>query len=627
VAHDSDGHRQNLAGVRRSKPAAATRFTDNEHPSMAFTPPGRRRAAHRALITACAAAMLVGALPAPAQAQAQNQLPALGDAVSEDFDVSIERRLGDQIMRSVRRDPDYLDDPMLLDYVQSLWQPLVAVARSRGEIAEDITQRFAWEPFLVRDRSVNAFALPGGFIGVYLGLIAVTGSSDELASVLAHELSHVTQRHIARGLVNSRRQSLLSAAAMILGVLAASRARSGDAANAVIVGGQGASIQGQHNFSRDLEREADRIGYTLLTGAGFAPGGMAAMFEKLDQASRLNDSGGYPYLRSHPLTTERIGEARSRLGSNPRPPAAAQFEHTLAQARARVLMDTRVQSLQRWQALDEGAPRQLPEGADVSEALAAAASAALASTLLRDWARADASLARADVLLRAGLRSADLAAASRARARQMLVMLAAQSQLERGDPAAAATTLATAPDTGGTGGRALLLLGLPGTAKTWVSEHLAAAISGNSTLLVQGTAGPAEEALGQVQVVRVGLPNLAFTRGTLLVIFGARPLDALHLAISLLQAALVVGGLAPVAQALLLAVGGAGGDDFPHGIEQYVRVRGEVHMGLDNEGVDAHGERLVGTFPHQGVPGIDHDLVDPVKQLRGEQADIVFDRL
>ena len=145
--------------------------------------------------------------------------------------------------------------------------------------------------------------------------------------------------------------------------------------------------------------------------------------------------------------------------------------------------------------------------------------------------------------------------------------------------------------------------------------------------LIPCLAGPAEEAFGQVQVVLVGLQNLAFTLGTLLVIFGARPLEALHLPISLLQAALVVGGLAPVAQTLLLAVVGAGVDDFPHGIKQYVRVRGEVHMGLYDEGVDAHGERLVGTFPYQGVSGIDHDLVDPVKQLRGEQADIVFDRL
>ena len=113
----------------------------------------------------------------------------------------------------------------------------------------------------MRDRSVNAFALPGGYVGVHLGLIAMTGTRDELASVLAHELSHVTQRHIARGIANSKRQSLIGLAAMILGVLAASRAGSADGANAAIVGGQAAAIQGQLNFSRDMEREADRIGF------------------------------------------------------------------------------------------------------------------------------------------------------------------------------------------------------------------------------------------------------------------------------------------------------------------------------------------------------------------------------
>ncbi|MFG5411130.1 M48 family metalloprotease [Piscinibacter sakaiensis] len=281
--------------------------------SLAFTPLPTRGGWRRALAGACAALLLSGSLPPPARAQ--NNLPALGDSVSEDFGVGTERRLGDQIMREIRRDPDYADDPLLQDYLESLWQPLVAAARSRGEIDGDTTGRFAWEVFLVRDRSVNAFALPGGFVGVHLGLIAMTASSDELASVLAHELSHVTQRHIARSITNSRRQSLLSAAAMILGVIAAGRSGSADAANAVIAGGQAAAIQGQLNFSRDMEREADRIGFGLLTGAGFSPAGMAAMFEKLDQASRLNDSGSYPYLRSHPLTTERIGEARSRLGA------------------------------------------------------------------------------------------------------------------------------------------------------------------------------------------------------------------------------------------------------------------------------------------------------------------------
>ena len=108
--------------------------------------------------------LLAGSLLCPPSLQgalAQNNLPALGDAVSDDFGVGAERKLGDQIMREIRRDPDYLDDPVLLEYLQSIWQPLVAQSRARGNIGADIDQRFAWEPFLVRDRSVNAFALPG----------------------------------------------------------------------------------------------------------------------------------------------------------------------------------------------------------------------------------------------------------------------------------------------------------------------------------------------------------------------------------------------------------------------------------------------------------------------------------
>jgi predicted Zn-dependent protease len=412
----------------------------------------------RSVVAACALSLLAAPLP---PAWAQNQLPALGDSVSEDFGVGAERKLGDQIMREIRRDPDYLDDPVLQDYLQSLWEPLVAVARQRGEIGVDIDQRYAWEVFQVRDRSVNAFALPGGFVGVHLGLIAMTASGDELASVLAHELTHVTQRHIARSISNSRRTTLLSAAAMILGVLAAARSTRADGANAVIAGSQAAAIQGQLNFSRDMEREADRIGYSLLTGAGFAPAGMAAMFEKLDQASRLNDSGGYPYLRSHPLTTERIGEARSRLGAAPRAPAAGQIEHVLIQARARVLMDPRVHALRRWQQLDQDGPGRPAPNGSVTDPLAAAYSSALASTLLRDWARADTSLAQAAALLRTAQRSrADGARdpAADARAERSLAMLTAQSQLERGNPAAAAAALAAAPGRAQDSSRAAMLL-------------------------------------------------------------------------------------------------------------------------------------------------------------------------
>lgn len=380
-----------------------------------------------------------------AAAESPGRLPALGDSVSEDFDVGTERRLGDQIMRDIRRDPDYIDDPVLLEYLQSVWQPLLSAARARGDIGPEIDQRFAWEPFLVRDRSVNAFALPGGFVGVHLGLIAMTANRDELASVLGHEMSHVTQRHIARSMANGKRQTMVGVAAMILGVLAASRSSRSDGANAVMAGGQALSVQGQLNFSRDMEREADRIGFGVMTSAGFAPGGMAAMFEKLEQNSRLNDGGGFPYLRSHPLTSERIGEARARLGTVPPVAPVSALAHVAMQARARVLADTRAAPLQRWES------QSLPEGrhAGVEEQLLTAYTNALASTLLRDWQRADEALQRAFRLVRGSPRSD-------AQAERAVALLAAQSHLERGDAAGARQYLA--PYLGAPASRPVMLL-------------------------------------------------------------------------------------------------------------------------------------------------------------------------
>ncbi|HRD86116.1 MAG TPA: M48 family metalloprotease, partial [Rubrivivax sp.] len=284
--------------------------------------------------------MLAAALATPAAPlAAQVNLPALGDAGAEDLSVGQERRLGEQIMREVFRDPAYLDDPVLLEYVQSIWRPLVAEARRRGDIEPGVDRQLSWDTFLVRDRSVNAFALPGGWVGVHLGLISLTGSADELASVMAHELSHVSQRHIARSVGNAQRVSLLGLGAMILGILAAGRSSNPDVASAAIAGGQAAAQQGQLNFSRDMEREADRIGFGLLRGAGFDPRGMSAMFEKLDAANRINDGSAFPYLRSHPLTVERTSEARSRTLLEAGGPPGSTLLHALMQARARVLMD------------------------------------------------------------------------------------------------------------------------------------------------------------------------------------------------------------------------------------------------------------------------------------------------
>jgi predicted Zn-dependent protease len=381
---------------------------------------------------ACALALLAPSTLAPSWAQGAapasplpNQLPTLGDPAGQDFAIGTERKLGDEIMREIRADPDYLDDPVLLEYLQSLWQPLLASSRARGNISPDVDARFAWEPFLVRDKSVNAFALPGGYVGVNLGLIAMTATRDELASVLGHEMSHITQRHIARSIANSKRQSLLSLAALLAGIVVAAKSgqnSQGDAAMAAVVGSQAIGAQGQLNFSRDMEREADRVGFSVMTGAGFAPGGMAAMFEKLDVSSRLNDSGGFPYLRSHPLTSERIGEARARLGTAPPAPPVSVLEHTLAQARSRVLMDSRFDALRRWQALDgDQVATSLPDK------LANAYESALASTLLRDWSRADTSLATASTLLRSAPAQKDT------RAQRALALLQAQSLLARGE--------------------------------------------------------------------------------------------------------------------------------------------------------------------------------------------------
>ncbi len=415
-------------------------------------PACRRRRRQAAWLLA--AAFCNAAAAWPAAAQAQNNLPSLGDTASEDFGIGAERKLGDQIMREIRRDADYLDDPLLLGYVQSIWQPLVAASKAQGQLGPDVDERFPFEIFLLRDRSVNAFALPGGYVGVHAGLIGMTTSRDELAAVLAHELTHVTQRHIARGFANSKRQSLIGLASMIIGVLAATRSGANpDAANAVLVGGQAAAAQGQLNFSRDMEREADRIGFSVLTGAGFGAPGMASMFEKLAVSSRLNDNGAFPYLRSHPLTSERLGEARARLGPSglavaapaassapsPAPAVAAPrtLDHSVMQAYARVLGDTRVDALRRWQALDAnaclGASPASPDAAH--EALLACVESAVASHLLRDWARSDAAMAQAGQLLGAAAFAAPPAAQETAR--RWLDLIQAQSFLQRGDAARA----------------------------------------------------------------------------------------------------------------------------------------------------------------------------------------------
>ena len=344
-------------------------------------------------------------------------LPAMGDGA--ELTTSAEKRMGERIARELYRDPDYCDDPILNDYVQELWQPLLAAARASGEIGPDLDQRFAWQVLLGRDRTINAFALPGGYFGVHLGLIAATGSRDELASVLGHELSHVTQRHIARLMGKQAQQAPWLLGAMILGALTIGR--NADAGNALLVGGQAVAAQNQLNFSRDMEREADRIGLQVMTQAGYDGRGFLSMFDKLQQAMRLNDSGAYPFLRSHPLTTERIADMQSRLGLQTRTTTdGTDLRHAMMQARARVLSSPGAEALRTLllREVDASALIAQPTARQVSTWTASL----LASVQLRDFESATRARSALEPLVR-----------NDAAARTLLRLFDAETSLAGGD--------------------------------------------------------------------------------------------------------------------------------------------------------------------------------------------------
>ena len=339
-------------------------------------------------------------------------LPSLGD--DSELAAAAERRIGQRIAASIYRDPDYIDDPVLADYLQSIWQPLMAASRARGDITPELDERFAWELFLIRDRSINAFALPGGYLGVHLGLISAVSNRDELAAVLGHELSHVTQRHISRLISQQGKSTPWMVGAMILGALAASK--SPQAGAALITGGQAAALQSQLNFSRDMEREADRVGLNVMTEAGFEARGVSSMFEKLQQASRFDDNGSFPYLRSHPLSTERIAavQARLQLAATETAPATPAKRNALVQAltlhgmmaaRAKVLTEPGVDALRAMARNAQTARSQRSgsgSGFAVDPGLGGAAASlyggALAAAKLRDFSLADALISQMTVI-------------------------------------------------------------------------------------------------------------------------------------------------------------------------------------------------------------------------------------
>ena len=268
---------------------------------------------------------------APANGPNSMRLPTLGDTAREDLSPVVERKLGEEIMRSIRRDRDYLDDDAISEYLNNFGGALVdAAPGARGETNAD------FHFFPVRDGAINAFALPGGFIGIHTGLLIAAQTESELASVVSHEIGHVSQRHIARMLGQQRQDVLLPLAALILAALAAKA--SPDAAMGVLMGGQGLAVQRQLNFSRDAEREADRVGFQIMSAGGYDTSGMVDFFKRLQSVNKVY--GEIPaFLSSHPLTSERIVDIQSRIRETPYRQRPDAIEFHLAKARARVLQD------------------------------------------------------------------------------------------------------------------------------------------------------------------------------------------------------------------------------------------------------------------------------------------------
>lgn len=228
-------------------------------------------------------------------------LPQMGEPADLVMSPRDEMRIGRGFMRQIRTQLDLVTDPEVNDYVQRLGKRLVST--QPGVDADDFTF------FVVRNPEINAFAIPGGFIGINSGLITAAGNESQLASVVAHEAAHVLQRHIARSIASQGNQGLKTAAAIVAAILISQR--STEAGQAALLTGLAASRQSSINFTRSNEYDADRLGIQLLSDANYNPRGMVDFFEVLRRRTALNVTEQLEFLQTHPLTINRISEARN----------------------------------------------------------------------------------------------------------------------------------------------------------------------------------------------------------------------------------------------------------------------------------------------------------------------------
>ena len=257
-----------------------------------------------------------------------DDLPDIGSPAQAMLTLEDEYQIGRMIVRGLRDQDQILEDPEVAEYIRSLGLKL-------SSQAHDGSQRFNF--FMVRENTINAFALPGGFIGVNAGLLLETKNESELAGVLAHEIAHVTQRHIARSIAAQSRSTLVSTAAMLAAILVGAAAGGGDAAMAGMAAAQSLAIQQQISFTRSNETEADRVGIGILARSGFDPQGMPTFFETMSRHAGSSELNMPEMLRTHPVTSTRIAETRERAAQLDSEPEPDSLSYALTRERLRVL--------------------------------------------------------------------------------------------------------------------------------------------------------------------------------------------------------------------------------------------------------------------------------------------------
>ena len=259
---------------------------------------------------------------------ANQDLPTFGDSTSGIISLEQERKLGQQFLRSIRAQAPTLDDPVLQDFLEHLIYRLASYSQLEDRRLDIV---------IIQNGSLNAFAAPGGIIGVHHGLFRYAQTEHEMSAILSHELAHLSQRHFARRVAEGKKGAAFNIAGLLAGIILAATA-GGDAALAALSSSQGLAQNQSLKYSREREAEADRIGIDTLDEASMDPRAMAYMFERLQRASRYSTGNNIPeFLRTHPVTNDRIADSYNQTQNYPKKQFPANLEYQLMRVRARVI--------------------------------------------------------------------------------------------------------------------------------------------------------------------------------------------------------------------------------------------------------------------------------------------------